>query len=277
MREAAARCTARTKPGRGNAPVSTPTLVAHTGASAKTAAGGESRRRPKRSRRSRNVSPWCRRAPARAATPPPITPALPAEPARTSAEAKAELARTKEALSSREQEATELKSRVKQLEDLNGKDQRLLSLKDSEIADLQSEAEGSAGEGGEANRLRAAACGAEPAKLSATPPVAAATSKPEQKITAKDIWGDITAARQEPPGENTSGGNNSRDGIVATGHAVQRHLRQQRRHLHPPRRRQRRRRRLPRVPRRDMCFDAGRQTPPTSLRASARNCAGAGA
>jgi pilus assembly protein FimV len=53
------------------------------------------------------------------------------------AEIKAELARTKEALASREQETGELKSRVKDLEDTKGKTERLISLKDSEIADLQ--------------------------------------------------------------------------------------------------------------------------------------------
>ena len=53
------------------------------------------------------------------------------------AEARAELARTKETLATREQESAELKSRVKQLEDINNKGTHLISLKDSEIADLQ--------------------------------------------------------------------------------------------------------------------------------------------
>lgn len=50
---------------------------------------------------------------------------------------RAELARTKETLANRDQEAAELKSRVKQLEDINDKGQHLISLKDSEIAELQ--------------------------------------------------------------------------------------------------------------------------------------------
>ena len=51
---------------------------------------------------------------------------------------KAELARTKESADSREQQAAEMKSRVKQLEEISAKDQRLMiALKDSEIADLQ--------------------------------------------------------------------------------------------------------------------------------------------
>ena len=57
--------------------------------------------------------------------------------AKEAAEARAELSRTKETLATKEQEATELKSRVKQLEDINDKGRHLISLKDSEIADLQ--------------------------------------------------------------------------------------------------------------------------------------------
>jgi pilus assembly protein FimV len=57
-------------------------------------------------------------------------------PAATS-ELKTELARAKETLTTREQEAGELKSRVKELEDLKNKNDRLIGLKDSEIAELQ--------------------------------------------------------------------------------------------------------------------------------------------
>jgi pilus assembly protein FimV len=48
-----------------------------------------------------------------------------------------ELQRSQETLSALQQQSTDLKSRLKDLEDLNGKNQRLLSLKDNEIADLQ--------------------------------------------------------------------------------------------------------------------------------------------
>jgi pilus assembly protein FimV len=48
-----------------------------------------------------------------------------------------ELQRSQETLSSLQQQSDELKSRLKDLEDLNGKNQKLLSLKDNEIADLQ--------------------------------------------------------------------------------------------------------------------------------------------
>lgn len=55
----------------------------------------------------------------------------------TGSEARAELARTKEQLVSREQEAGELRSRIQELERLGSDSQRLIDLKDSEIADLQ--------------------------------------------------------------------------------------------------------------------------------------------
>jgi pilus assembly protein FimV len=48
-----------------------------------------------------------------------------------------QLARSKEALSSQQQQADELQSRVKDLEAISSKNQRLLSLKDAEIAELQ--------------------------------------------------------------------------------------------------------------------------------------------
>ena len=57
-------------------------------------------------------------------------------PAATS-ELKSELARAKEALTTRDQETGELKSRLKELEDLKNKNDRLIGLKDSEIAELQ--------------------------------------------------------------------------------------------------------------------------------------------
>jgi pilus assembly protein FimV len=57
--------------------------------------------------------------------------------AAATSELKSELARTKETLTTREQEAGELKSRVKELEDLKGKNDRMIGLKNSEIAELQ--------------------------------------------------------------------------------------------------------------------------------------------
>ncbi|GGA52184.1 FimV/HubP family polar landmark protein [Dyella nitratireducens] len=48
-----------------------------------------------------------------------------------------QLQRSQETLASLQQQSSELKSRLKDLEDINTKNQRLLSLKDNEIADLQ--------------------------------------------------------------------------------------------------------------------------------------------
>jgi pilus assembly protein FimV len=57
--------------------------------------------------------------------------------AAATAQLRQDLARNQETVSSLQAQSGELKSRVKDLEDINGKNQRLLSLKDSEIADLQ--------------------------------------------------------------------------------------------------------------------------------------------
>jgi len=119
------------------------------------------------------------------------------------AEAKRELARTKEALTAREQEASELKSRVKELEDLKGKNDRLISLKDSEIADLQQKLKEL-----QAKAETTAKTAGKPATpATATPPPAAATATPpasttttpsssakETAIDKKDIWGDAGKA-----------------------------------------------------------------------------------
>ncbi|GLQ96594.1 FimV/HubP family polar landmark protein [Dyella mobilis] len=83
-----------------------------------------------------------------------------------------ELQRSQETLSSLQQQSNDLKSRLKDLEDINGKNQRLLSLKDNEIADLQ-------------KQLAAARKGAAtpPAPVAAVPapapaPAAVAPAKP---------------------------------------------------------------------------------------------------
>lgn len=130
--------------------------------------------------------------------------------AAVSSALKAELARAKESLATREQETGELKSRVRELEDISSKNDRLISLKDSEIADLQ-------------RRLRelreqeqaAAAAPATPSTAITTPPPVAASEAPtvattepttptttitatptsdeQAQLDKKDIWGDATA------------------------------------------------------------------------------------
>jgi pilus assembly protein FimV len=116
-------------------------------------------------------------------------------------------------LASREQEAGELKSRVKQLEDLNGKDQRLLTLKESEIADLQNKLKQLQSAKAVVATTPPAAAATKPAE---TPP--ASTAKPAEapakaadagakndtKLTAKDIWGDISASDKSAPAKPTT-------------------------------------------------------------------------
>ncbi|WP_130618357.1 FimV/HubP family polar landmark protein [Dyella amyloliquefaciens] len=78
-----------------------------------------------------------------------------------------DLLRSQEALTTLQQQGNELKSRLKDLEDINGKNERLLSLKDSEIADLQHQL---------ADARKAAG---QPAAAAAAPAKADATAKPE--------------------------------------------------------------------------------------------------
>jgi pilus assembly protein FimV len=128
-------------------------------------------------------------------------------------ELKSELARTKEALTAREQESGELRSRVKELEDIKGKNDRLISLKDSEIAELQQKLK-QLQEKSPASAAKPAAAPTSATPVAQTPPAAAApapaatttpattpapvaaTAKPAPaagegaKIDKQDIWGD---------------------------------------------------------------------------------------
>ncbi len=131
------------------------------------------------------------------------------------AQVAADLARTKETLASREQEVGELKSRVKDLEKIDGDNKRLLTLKQNEIAELQVklkqlEAASAAKPAAVAVVAAAPAKPAEakpaetkPAEAPAAKPGEAATAKEAPKLTAKDIWGDISAS--EKPSEAKPG------------------------------------------------------------------------
>jgi pilus assembly protein FimV len=112
---------------------------------------------------------------------------------KDSSETRAELARTKEALANREQEASDLKSQIKNLEDINEKGQRLISLKDSEIADLQ-------------NKLKElqAAKGATPAVATPTDSAAAKSAPGASPVSqpgnpAAATPADATAKPVAPP------------------------------------------------------------------------------
>ncbi len=111
--------------------------------------------------------------------------------ARTAAHARGELARTKEVLANSQQETTELKSRVKQLEDINDKGQHLLSLKDSEIADLQNKLKAM-----QAEKASAPAT-AEAAKPAETPPAAQPAAETTAGVTETSSSA-ATAVRGKP-------------------------------------------------------------------------------
>jgi len=124
--------------------------------------------------------------------------------AGATSELKSELSRTKEALTAREQETGELKSRVKELEDLKGKNDRLISLKDSEIAELQQKLKQlqNPSVAPAAKTATAAPAAAPPATMppaAASAPVAAtatpaASHADGAKIDKQDIWGNAGAA-----------------------------------------------------------------------------------
>ncbi|MCC6561492.1 MAG: hypothetical protein IT478_09050 [Xanthomonadales bacterium] len=93
-----------------------------------------------------------------------------------SAAVRAELARTRETLSSAQQESGELRSRVKELENINSTNQRLLTLKDSQLKNLQDKLSSAEREALEASRKAAAAASASVA--TAVEPIAAAPVEP---------------------------------------------------------------------------------------------------
>lgn len=99
-------------------------------------------------------------------------------------EASRELARTKEALAASDQATGELKSRVKDLEDLKSKNERLITLKDSEIAELQQKLK-------DLQSAKGVATPTTPAKAAGDAAAAAAVDK-------KDIWGDNAKGSASP-------------------------------------------------------------------------------
>lgn len=124
------------------------------------------------------------------------------------AEIKAELSRTKEALTARDQETGELKSRVRELEDLKGKNDRLINLKDSEIAELQNklkEMQDASAKGGatkpaavaESSKTTAADAGKSGPDKNATD-----KSAPDKSGPSKDeIWGNAATTAAKPAGD----------------------------------------------------------------------------
>lgn len=117
---------------------------------------------------------------------------------------RAELARTKEALASSNQEAGELKSRVRELEELKSKNDKLLTLKDSELAALQQKLKELQDKAAKPVATTAATTPpAATATPSSTTPAATpgtsgtttVTAKPGDKggaLTKEEIWGTAT-------------------------------------------------------------------------------------
>lgn len=117
---------------------------------------------------------------------------------------KQELANSQESVASLKQQGAELKSRIGDLEEINGKNQRLLSLKDSEIAELQrklADAQKSSAQSASATNAAATAPtqAAAPAALPAasTAPVAATTPAPA--ATAPTQAAAVTTAPLKEP------------------------------------------------------------------------------
>ena len=100
-----------------------------------------------------------------------------------SADARRDLQRSQESLATLQQQGAELRSRLKDLEDINSKNERLLSLKDSEIAELQRKLA----------EARKGAPAGESAAASAVPAPAAA-EKPSQ--TPPSSAGSVAASTQ---------------------------------------------------------------------------------
>ena len=129
--------------------------------------------------------------------------------------ARAELARVKEALTSREQESSELKSRVKDLEDIKGKNDKLIALQNSELAELRDKLKAMQDAPKTATTSPSpAATSTAPATTATTAPAAstastapasaatttpASTTTPSPAVTKDDIWGDGDKAAAKPP------------------------------------------------------------------------------
>lgn len=121
-----------------------------------------------------------------------------------------ELQRNQEALASQQQQSDELKSRLKDLEDLNSKNQRLLSLKDNEIADLQKKLADARKTAGLPAAPAAATAASTPAPAKPEQPVAAASTHP-----AAAPAGALAAAPAAPSSTSTSPASSSTASHVA--------------------------------------------------------------
>ncbi len=178
----------------GSVPVSKPTLVATTGQPKTTSSPAPAKSSSTKSGDNLALVPPASGKGSQSTADQPGS----ASGSGSTAGARGDIQRTKEALASREQEVGELKSRVKELEDINGKDQKLLTMRNSEIAELQTRLKELESKSGSAATAAKTPATATPATSATTPSTAAtpgtsaaSTTKPSDKITAQDIWGKI--------------------------------------------------------------------------------------
>lgn len=109
---------------------------------------------------------------------------------KAAAAAQQDLLRSQESLAAMQQQGAELKSRLKALEDINDKNERLLSLKDSEIAELQRKLA--------AARKSASAAVAPIAKASSAAPVAIAAPAAAASAMTQPVAAAAAAASVAP-------------------------------------------------------------------------------
>lgn len=206
--EVAAQVREQNQAWSSNAPVSKPTLVAKTGAPKKSPSGEHAT--ASESKHSSDSSAHLALVPPHAGKGSQATADRPgAASGSANAASTAQLARTKEALASRDQEVGDLKSRVKELEDLRTKDQRLLSLKQSELAQLEEKLKQLNATKPATATVASAAEHAAPKEsptvtvttTTKTTPATSPTTAP--KLTEKDIWGDIGSSEKTTPAKST--------------------------------------------------------------------------
>ena len=116
---------------------------------------------------------------------------------KSSANVRDELLRTKESLASLQQQGSDLKTRLKDLTDINSKNEHLLSLKDGQIAELQAKLAAADKVAGEPAKASAAAAG------KAVAPSAAAL-EPAAKEPAVAVAGSSARTSETPVGAATS-------------------------------------------------------------------------
>lgn len=118
------------------------------------------------------------------------------------AASKAELARVKEALTSKEQESGELKSRVKDLEEIKGKNEKLINLQSTELAELRAKLKKMQDDKDRLAATVTTPTAAPTLSTAVAPPTPAAgkadTGKPEVTVSKDDIWGDASATGEKP-------------------------------------------------------------------------------